>query len=103
MFTLGDSSAKSTVKNFNLNPVWNETYPLYVRKGDGSNKLLVRCMDKDYADEDDPMGTIYIDVSDKLDGKEHDIAFTYADLNLRNILDDEDRRILGIVDWECSG
>lgn len=34
---------------------------------------------------------------------EHDIVFTHADLNLRNILVDEMGRISGIVDWECTG
>ncbi|KAH3976759.1 hypothetical protein HBI13_149890 [Parastagonospora nodorum] len=33
----------------------------------------------------------------------HDIVFTHADLNLRNILVDEMGRISGIVDWECAG
>lgn len=33
----------------------------------------------------------------------HDIVFTHADLNLRNILVDENGRISGIVDWECAG
>lgn len=34
---------------------------------------------------------------------EHDIVFTHADLNLRNILVDDTGRISGIVDWECAG
>jgi aminoglycoside phosphotransferase len=33
----------------------------------------------------------------------HDIVFTHADLNMRNILVDEDMKISGIVDWECAG
>jgi thiamine kinase-like enzyme len=33
----------------------------------------------------------------------HDIVFTHADLNLRNILVDEMGKISGIVDWECAG
>jgi len=33
----------------------------------------------------------------------HDIVFTHADLNLRNILVDDSGRISGIVDWECAG
>ncbi|KAF1841896.1 kinase-like protein [Cucurbitaria berberidis CBS 394.84] len=36
-------------------------------------------------------------------GVKHDIVFTHADLNLRNILVDENGRISGIVDWECAG
>ena len=32
----------------------------------------------------------------------HDIVFTHADLNLRNILVDNDGKISGIVDWECA-
>lgn len=32
----------------------------------------------------------------------HDIVFTHADLNLRNILVDEMGRVSGIVDWECA-
>jgi len=34
---------------------------------------------------------------------QHDIVFTHADLNLRNILVDEMGRVSGIVDWECAG
>ncbi|KAF2856647.1 hypothetical protein T440DRAFT_550000 [Plenodomus tracheiphilus IPT5] len=34
---------------------------------------------------------------------QHDIVFTHADLNLRNILVGEDMKISGIVDWECAG
>lgn len=33
----------------------------------------------------------------------HEVFFTHADLNLRNILVDENGRISGIVDWECAG
>ncbi|KAI9710955.1 MAG: hypothetical protein M1820_002392 [Bogoriella megaspora] len=33
----------------------------------------------------------------------HDIVFTHADLNLRNILVDGSGKISGIVDWECAG
>jgi aminoglycoside phosphotransferase len=33
----------------------------------------------------------------------HRTIFTHADLNLRNILVDENKRISGIVDWECAG
>ncbi|KAF2473270.1 uncharacterized protein BDR25DRAFT_341390 [Lindgomyces ingoldianus] len=33
----------------------------------------------------------------------HDIVFTHADLNLRNILVDRNGKISGIVDWECAG
>lgn len=33
----------------------------------------------------------------------HDIVFTHADLNMRNILVDEDGKLSGIVDWECAG
>lgn len=39
----------------------------------------------------------------KSHGVKHDIVFTHADLNLRNILVDEMGRISGIVDWECAG
>jgi aminoglycoside phosphotransferase len=34
---------------------------------------------------------------------EHEVVFTHADLNPRNILVDERGRITGIVDWECAG
>jgi aminoglycoside phosphotransferase (APT) family kinase protein len=33
----------------------------------------------------------------------HDIVFTHADLNMRNILVDEYGKVSGIVDWECAG
>ncbi|KAF2875038.1 kinase-like domain-containing protein [Massariosphaeria phaeospora] len=33
----------------------------------------------------------------------HDIVFTHADINLRNLLVDKDGKISGIVDWECAG
>lgn len=33
----------------------------------------------------------------------HEIVFTHADLNPRNILVDENGKISGIVDWECAG
>jgi hypothetical protein len=33
----------------------------------------------------------------------HDIVFTHADLNMRNILVDEYGKLSGIVDWECVG
>ncbi|KAF2786917.1 kinase-like protein [Melanomma pulvis-pyrius CBS 109.77] len=33
----------------------------------------------------------------------HEIVFTHADLNLRNILVDGHGKISGIVDWECAG
>lgn len=33
----------------------------------------------------------------------HDIVFTHADLNLRNIPVDKMGYISGIVDWECAG
>ncbi|KAI5777817.1 kinase-like domain-containing protein [Geopyxis carbonaria] len=33
----------------------------------------------------------------------HEIVFTHADLNMRNILVDENNKISGIVDWECAG
>jgi aminoglycoside phosphotransferase len=36
-------------------------------------------------------------------GVKHEIVFTHADLNMRNILVDEDMKISGIVDWECAG
>jgi aminoglycoside phosphotransferase len=39
----------------------------------------------------------------KSHGVKHDIVFTHADLNLRNILVDEMGKISGIVDWECAG
>ncbi|KAL9623972.1 MAG: hypothetical protein Q9160_001725 [Pyrenula sp. 1 TL-2023] len=39
----------------------------------------------------------------KSHGVKHDIVFTHADLNPRNILVDESGRICGIVDWECAG
>lgn len=41
--------------------------------------------------------------SSRSHGVKHDIVFTHADLNLRNILVDEMGRISGIVDWECAG
>ena len=39
----------------------------------------------------------------KSHGVKHDLVFTHADLNLRNILVDESVKISGIVDWECAG
>ncbi|KAF2737068.1 APH-domain-containing protein [Polyplosphaeria fusca] len=39
----------------------------------------------------------------KSHGVKHDIVFTHADLNLRNILVDENGKISGIVDWEYAG
>lgn len=39
----------------------------------------------------------------KVHGVKHDIVFTHADLNMRNILVDGNGRISGIVDWECAG
>lgn len=33
----------------------------------------------------------------------HEIVFTHADLNLRNILVDENRKVSGIADWEYAG
>jgi aminoglycoside phosphotransferase len=33
----------------------------------------------------------------------HKIVFTHADLSPRNILVDENKKISGIVDWECAG
>lgn len=39
----------------------------------------------------------------KSHGVKHDIVFTHADLNLRNILVDGNGKISGIVDWECAG
>ena len=48
-------------------------YTTLNRKGEGQDKLLIRVMDKDYADGDDSMGTIFVDISDKMDGKDHEI------------------------------
>ena len=39
----------------------------------------------------------------KSHGSKHEIVFTHADLNPRNILADERGNITGIVDWECAG
>jgi len=40
---------------------------------------------------------------EKAHSVKHEIVFTHADLNLRNILVDENGKISGIVDWECAG
>ncbi|KAF1997655.1 kinase-like protein [Amniculicola lignicola CBS 123094] len=39
----------------------------------------------------------------KAHGVEHNIVFTHADLNMRNILVDDNGKLSGIVDWECAG
>ncbi|KAF2110426.1 kinase-like domain-containing protein [Lophiotrema nucula] len=36
-------------------------------------------------------------------GVKHNIVFTHADLNMKNILVDKRGKIAGIVDWECAG
>ena len=53
-------------------------------------------------------GDLYLDkgaqeMVSKAHNIKHDIVFTHADINLRNILVNKDGKITGIVDWECAG
>lgn len=57
----------------------------------------------EYLTEDLPLDEDARKLISKSHGVKHDIVFTHADLNLRNILVDGNGKISGIVDWECAG
>lgn len=56
-----------------------------------------------YLTDDLPLDEDARKLASKAHSVKHDIVFTHADLNLRNILVDDDGKISGIVDWECAG
>ena len=60
VFTLGLQTRKSTVKNSNLNPVYNENFSF---SWDGTEALVVDMYDKDELSKDDDMGTLKVDLS----------------------------------------
>lgn len=57
----------------------------------------------EYLIDDLPLDQDALELVSKVHGVKHDIVFTHADLNMRNILVDENGKISGIVDWECAG
>lgn len=56
-----------------------------------------------YLTHDLPLDKDAWELISKSHSVKHDIVFTHADLNMRNILVDDNMKISGIVDWECAG
>ncbi|RMZ69059.1 kinase-like domain [Pyrenophora seminiperda CCB06] len=73
----------------------------------GSQRTELRFQDElqfnEYLIDDLPLDEDKRKLVSKSHSVKHDIVFTHADLNMRNILVDNDGRISGIVDWECAG
>jgi aminoglycoside phosphotransferase len=76
------------------------------RIGDSQRKELIFHNESDFNQfltYNLPLGEDALVQISKSHGAKHEIVFTHADLNPKNILVDENNRISGIVDWECAG
>jgi aminoglycoside phosphotransferase (APT) family kinase protein len=86
--------------------IWNALGILDWRISDSQHKEL-RFQDEmkfnEYLTDDLPLDENARNMLSKSHRVKHDIVFTHGDLNLRNILVDRNRKISGIVDWECAG
>jgi aminoglycoside phosphotransferase len=74
--------------------------------GDSQREVLRFATEDDlnkYLTYDLPFSQTQLEQIEKAHSIQHDIVFTHADLNPRNILVDENMKICGIVDWECAG
>lgn len=69
---IGESSCTTSVVKNNLNPVWDETFSLYVRDS-AKQRLVARVLDEDIGKNDDFLGSSVRGLSDlcKDDGQEH--------------------------------
>ena len=63
MLSCGQSSATTTWKARTLDPVWNESFVLWVPAGP-TPALKVDVRDKDWLDSDDDLGTAFVALGD---------------------------------------
>jgi aminoglycoside phosphotransferase len=76
------------------------------RIGDSQRRELIfqdETQFNEFLIDDLPLGDDKKEQISKSHAVKHDIVFTHADINLRNVLVDDNARISGIVDWECAG
>ena len=81
VFTLGLQTRKSTVKNSNLNPVYNENFSF---SWDGTEALMVDMYDKDELSKDDDMGTLKVDLSPLLKERGAELKQWYPIVNRKH-------------------